>query len=121
MEIWVQASFQHFDHLLHRTVLNVVHEFFQIGLRGKIKKQQCLYRPQKAPYRKASSVEREPPLHGALQTHQAAGRCIWNSSTKLGVQRGANATSLSWMKVLEISCLSHPSQEPRDVPLLLKG
>lgn len=38
VEIRIQASFQHLHDFLHRAMLNVIHAFFQIGLKRKKKK-----------------------------------------------------------------------------------
>lgn len=43
VEIRIQASFQHLHDFLHRAMLNVIHAFFQIGLKRK-KKKKLLYK-----------------------------------------------------------------------------
>lgn len=44
VEIRIQASFQHLHDFLHRAMLNVIHAFFQIGLKRKKKKKSSFTR-----------------------------------------------------------------------------
>lgn len=43
VEIRIQASFQHLHDFLHRAMLNVIHAFFQIGLKRKKKKKKSSF------------------------------------------------------------------------------
>lgn len=110
MEIRVQAAFQHLDDLLHRPMLDVIHAFFQIGLKRKGKTSLSLQRNVPPEPREGS---RRGPLP-ASPGPTAESFCVWNPRAMPGSQWVANAISLSWMNVLEIShhpCLCRESQD----------
>lgn len=39
MIVWVQSSIQHLGHFFHREVVDMIHEFFQIRLKERVKNQ----------------------------------------------------------------------------------
>lgn len=91
VEIRIQASFQHLHDFLHRAMLNVIHAFFQIGLKRKKKKKllykTCLHEPWEGLLHKV--LRGAVPWWGHCQpwAPQAVAFCLRNprTSTELGM------------------------------------
>lgn len=90
VEIRIQASFQHLHDFLHRAMLNVIHAFFQIGLKRKKKKAPLQDVPSRAMGRSVTQgAQGAVPWWGHCQpwAPQAVAFCLRNprTSTELGM------------------------------------
>lgn len=101
VEIRIQASFQHLHDFLHRAMLNVIHAFFQIGLKRKKKKKAPLQDvPSRAMGRSVTQgAQGGRPLVGPLPTlgSPSGGFLPPEPQDEHRARHVAHAASLSWM------------------------
>lgn len=102
VEIWIQASFQHLHDFLHRAMLNVIHAFFQIGLKRKKKKKKAPLQdvPSRAMGRSVTQgAQGGHPLVGPLPTlgSPSGGFLPPEPQDEHRARHVAHAASLSWM------------------------
>lgn len=99
MEIRIQASFQHLHDFLHRAMLNVIHAFFQIGLKRKKKKAPLQDVPSRATGRSVTrGAQGGRPLMGSLPIlgSPSSGVLPPEPQDEHGARRVAHTASSSW-------------------------